>query len=159
MNNLIIWILTKLKMNKCPWYYKKLLKDLDSGCKDVPERKWALRNHHYKLYKMRKKTPWYLHQFNNGLEYEVYHEKRSRKSLMIKSLKERIGVNVNLSNKLKKKEINEIMILNHQVGPNRKGRGCRCGWNRYHNRGRGRRRRFRPYKMIITSTKMKVIGW
>ena len=40
----------------------------------------------------------------------------------------------------------EIMILNHQVGPTRKGRGCRCGLNRYHSRGKGRGRIFHLYE-------------
>ena len=45
------------------------------------------------------------------------------------------------------------MILNHQVGPTRKGRGIGCGRSRYHGRRRGRGRRFRPYEIIRTSTK------
>ena len=47
----------------------------------------------------------------------------------------------------------EIMILNHQVGPTRKGRGYGCGRNCYRGRGRGRERRFHPCEIIRTSTK------
>ena len=52
---------------------------------------------------MRKKNHDILLHFNDGLYDEVYHEKRFRRSLIVKSLKERIRADVNSLSKLKNK--------------------------------------------------------